>query len=185
MLTGLGRSLQGMGYTDSASLYFNRILEIDPGSFDGLMAFSILYYETGRYDSSLKVLERAEELYSQNFSIHHWRGKTYSALGRSDDALGEYNAALNINPNHIGTRHLAAEELYRIGSLETALQLWNQVLSVDGNHSGALLGLAKVNDRINNGTEAYRILKKLDGMDFDFQSDSAATRLKIKYLDNE
>ncbi|MBD3217213.1 MAG: tetratricopeptide repeat protein [candidate division Zixibacteria bacterium] len=185
MLTGLGRSLQGMGYMDSAFYYFNHILETNPRSYDGLMALTILYYETGRYDSSLKVLERAEELYPENFSIHHWRGKNYSALGRSDDALGEFNAALNINPNHLGTRDLAAEELYRIGSLETALQLWSQVLSVDGNHTGALLGLAKAYDRINNRTEAYRILMKLDGMNFDFQSDTAAMRLKIKYLNEE
>jgi tetratricopeptide (TPR) repeat protein len=185
MLTGLGRSLQSLDYMDSASYYFKRILEIDPRSFKGLMAFTILYYETGKYDSSLKVLERAEELYPQNFSIHHWRGKNYSALERSDDALGEFNAALNINPNHLGTRHLAAEELYKIGSLETASQLWSQVLTVDSTHTGALLGMAKLYDKSNNGIEAYRILRKLDGMDFNFQSDSAAMRLRIKYLDEE
>jgi tetratricopeptide (TPR) repeat protein len=179
---GLGLALQKLGYLDSAGYYLKDVQRDHPGNYEALLGLAVLLYDKEDYDSSLKVLAKADQLHPEDFGIQLWLGNNYRELGKHNEALRAYQLALSIYPNHVQTRHFAALELYRTGDLKTALEQWNQVLILDSLHTGALLGITRVHDKLNNISEAHRALVRLQQTGFDLQSDSAARRLARKYL---
>lgn len=126
---GLGRFSQAD--FKGAAEEFTNALKLSPRKGSLYLQRGLAFLELDDFESSLKDLDKAEEMDKQNkLAIHLCKGKAYLGLNRYDEALSEFDSAVSMDPRsplaYIGRAeaHLVmGADDKSLGDLEVALRL--------------------------------------------------------------
>ncbi len=113
-----------------------------------------------KYNESLELLNKAIELFPENFLAFINKSYVLSKLGRFTEALEVVNQALTIQPNNA----LAlTNKSYFLSSLEKhpeALEAVNQALTIQPNNAVALSNKASFLTKLNENQQALSLVEK-------------------------
>lgn len=73
---------------------FDRSLSVDYNYMPAYLEKAMVFYDSGKYDEALKVLNRAVTLQNRFDEGHYWRGRCLEKLDKPGEALEEYRMAL-------------------------------------------------------------------------------------------
>lgn len=82
---------------DSALVYFNRTLALEPKGVEAYVDRGIVYDKLGKADSAMADLNKAIELAPEYGKAYFNRGLAYARRGDYDRAIVDYNKAFDLN----------------------------------------------------------------------------------------
>ena len=94
---------------DSALTAFNEMVKIVPDFAEGWNKRATVYYLMGKYQASLRDIERTLALEPRHFGALSGLGLVFLAIGNDGAALKAFEAALKVNPHMPGPRTNAEE----------------------------------------------------------------------------
>jgi len=94
---------------ERALTVFNEVVEIDPDFAEGWNKRATVYYLMGKYQASLRDIERTLALEPRHFGALSGLGLVFLAIGNDGAALKAFEAALKVNPHMPGPRTNAQE----------------------------------------------------------------------------
>ena len=94
----LGECLFHAGELPRALGWFDRLLELKPGHFEGLVYGGVIRHEAGDVEGAGKLLQRAVELHGESFLPHFSLGAVYASQGDPARAAQHLQRAVRIEP---------------------------------------------------------------------------------------
>ncbi len=140
VLFSLGLLYEHSGDYAKAHDEFSRVLTLDPGRVEGLLAMGRVEIESGNAQSGLEYLSRAQAKAiesgneEEKSEILQATGGAYAALNKHEDALRSYQDSLEIK-RKLGLKKGIADSLQAMASSEAALGRPEQALE---NYNAAL-----------------------------------------------
>jgi tetratricopeptide (TPR) repeat protein/ribosomal protein L40E len=92
----LGECLFHNGELPRALGWFDRLLELKPGHFEGLVYGGVIRHEAGDVEGASKLLQRAVELHGESFLPHFSLGAVYASQGDPARAAQHLERAVGI-----------------------------------------------------------------------------------------
>ncbi len=97
--------IKGLYYSYSgdktkAIVFFDRSLSVDYNYMPAYVEKAMVFYDSGRYDEALKVLNRAVTLQNKFDEGYYWRGRCLEKLNKPGEAVEEYRMALMYSPDY-------------------------------------------------------------------------------------
>ncbi len=86
---------------DRAEIACKKVIELRPNEAGSYVGLAKVFYETGQYEKTLRLLDRAIQLDAQLQIARFLRGQTYRALGRVEEAAVELRRGAGSDPVHI------------------------------------------------------------------------------------
>jgi len=121
ILSRIGYVYQVLGKIDSAEVYYDRALEVNPGSLDAGKALGMMYYTEGRQEKGFAVFERVIAANDNSMSAYKVVGNALRDLGRYDDALRVLEAGRARSPRHFVLTLEIAELHQQLGDYQGAI----------------------------------------------------------------
>ncbi len=109
-LMAIGVAAMNDGDYPQAYRAFSRIVDLDPGFAEGWNKRATVLYLMGRYEDSIKDIQKVLALEPRHFGALSGLGLCNAQLDRQKEALDAFEKALAINPNMPGIK-LDAEEM--------------------------------------------------------------------------
>ncbi len=81
--------------------FFDKSLLLDYTFMFGYREKAIALYDLGKYDESIKVLDRAVTLQNNFDEGYYWRGRCLEKLNKPNEAIEEYRTALMYSPDFV------------------------------------------------------------------------------------
>lgn len=178
---GLGMVYQALNQPDSARKYLQMTLQQDSTNINALLGMVYVQYSQKQYQDALERLDDLDMRNPQSADIKYWIARVLSKMGRNGEALDACAEALHLSPNHIPARIFAGSELYARGEYSQSAEQFSQVLLLDKRNVSAILWLARINDKLGNGTEAWRMLNRWKELKRKTAVDSETAALLKKY----
>ncbi|HXT52165.1 MAG TPA: tetratricopeptide repeat protein [Thermoanaerobaculia bacterium] len=94
----LGECLFHAGELPRALGWFDRLLELKPSHFEGLVYGGVIRHEAGDVEGASKLLQRAVELHGESFLPHFSLGAVYASQGDPARAAQHLQRAVRIEP---------------------------------------------------------------------------------------
>ena len=133
VLLKLGSTYVKAGQDIRAENAYMNVLRVDPLNFEALNSLGGVFRRLGKYDESIKVLDRALRI-KDSSEVKYNMGFTYKFMEEYDAAAECFNAVIEANPNDVlAYNHLGAIYAKR-GDHKKALQTYWKGLQVDQNH---------------------------------------------------
>ncbi len=133
VLLKLGSTYVKAGQDNRAEGAYVGVLKIDPANFEALNSLGGVFRRLGKYDESIKVLDRALKL-KDSSEVKYNMGFTYKLMEKYDEAAECFTAVIEDNPGDVlAYNHLGAIYAKR-GDHKKALQTYWKGLQVDQNH---------------------------------------------------
>lgn len=79
--------------------FFDRALAIDYNYMPAYLEKAIVFYDMGRYEDAIKVLDRAVTLQNKFDEGYYWKGRCLEKLNKPNEAVEEYQTALMYSPD--------------------------------------------------------------------------------------
>ncbi len=153
VLFDLGRLQESSGAFDKAHDTFAKVLALDPKRVDGLLAMGRVEIESGKDQSGLDYLNRAQSMAielgndEERAQILQAIGIAYSDLNKPQDALQNFEQSLDIK-RRLGLKRGIADSLEMIGQMEAILGKNDVALK---NFNDALQGYRDIGDKARTG----------------------------------
>ncbi len=153
VLFDLGRLQESSGAFDKAHDTFAKVLALDPKRVDGLLAMGRVEIESGKDQSGLDYLNRAQSMAielgndEERAQILQAIGIAYSDLNKPQDALQNFQQSLEIK-RRLGLKRGIADSLEMIGQMEAILGKNDVALK---NFNDALQGYRDIGDKARTG----------------------------------
>jgi tetratricopeptide (TPR) repeat protein len=132
------------GDTESAWTLYSRRLAADSGDQVALHRLGLMAGWAGRYDQSLRLLDRLVAIAPNNFGAAVDRARVRAWQGRLSDALRDIDAVLARAPGYAPAREARALFLSWTGEYSQAIAVYDSVLAQDSTDFDALAGIARV-----------------------------------------
>ena len=133
VLLKLGSTYVKAGQDSRAEGAYVGVLKIDPANFEALNSLGGVFRRLGKYDESIKVLDRALKL-KDSSEVKYNMGFTYKLMEKYNEAAECFTAVIEDNPGDVlAYNHLGAIYAKR-GDHKKALQTYWKGLQVDQNH---------------------------------------------------
>jgi len=97
----LGDMLRRAGRFDEAAIEYQRVLNLDPRSVEGLVSLGRVYLEQGRLDEARAHLLQAASIDPQSYAANLFLADSYQREGEFDRAASYYALAAQIVPELI------------------------------------------------------------------------------------
>lgn len=121
VLARMGYVSQVIGRTDSAEVYFERAIQINPTNLEAGKALGQMMLSTGRDREAMAVFESLIEASDHSISAYKMVGTTLRDLGRYDDALAIYKRGREQNVRNTVLTLEIAEMHSQLGNYEDAI----------------------------------------------------------------
>jgi tetratricopeptide (TPR) repeat protein len=160
----LGETYFNEGDTAVALAFFERVLQVQPEHFEGLVYSGVIHQERGDSDAAEKALRRAVDLYPDQFLPLFSLGAVCAGLGRLVQAVDLLERAVAID-GVTQARYLLGNCLYEMGRRSEAIRVLRDVVRQDPAHEEAhhLLGLAYLDRHWNRkALDAFRHAQHLN-----------------------
>jgi tetratricopeptide (TPR) repeat protein len=163
ILYHVGQAFQVMDRTDSAVVYYRRVLDINPRSLEAGRALGTLYLSEDRRDDAMIVFDRL--LSANQYSVNAYRavGSSLRDLGRYEDALAVYSEGRARSKHHF-VLTLEIAELHR-SARQYADALAEYMRYADERRGNYRFTRDKIMTMVREVTDADRIqlVEMLDG----------------------
>lgn len=91
--------------------FFDKSLVVDYNYMPAYLEKAIVFYDLGRYEDAIKVLDRAVTLQNKFDEGYYWKGRCLEKLNKPNEAVEEYQKALLYSQDYTE----AKEALTRLG----------------------------------------------------------------------
>jgi serine/threonine protein kinase/tetratricopeptide (TPR) repeat protein len=119
-----------IGELDKAIAEREKILELDPGRHNELIALGSLYAGKGEFEQGLVYLERYRDLYAEDYRSYSAIGDLYKAKGAYEEARSYYKRARRHAPDRIDLTTGLADLEVKLGNFEEARRQLTDVLVI-------------------------------------------------------
>ena len=89
------------GDKNKAVAFFDRSLLVDYNYMPAYLEKAIVFYDQGKYEEALKVLDKAVTLQNKFDEGYYWKGRCLEKLNRQTEAIEEYRTALMYSPDFV------------------------------------------------------------------------------------
>jgi tetratricopeptide (TPR) repeat protein len=87
---------------DSAALlHFQKVKELASWNADGWVGIASIYYDKGRFDDAIQVLNEAKKSVPEEFRIHFLLGVSYQRKHELPEAAASLEKAIQLNDKHV------------------------------------------------------------------------------------
>jgi len=158
---------------DSAILYFDRLLQIQPLSPAAEIDRARILGWSRRYDEALASLESLVERAPDNLEALRLRAQIAGWAGELDEAITTYHRILELVPGDADVNRNRARTLTWASRHDEALTIYEDLLAEDPGNTETLLGMAQIlawSGRLDSAASIY------NGMLRESPADSAALR---------
>ncbi len=136
VLLWLGKTEDKLKRRDVAQTLFRKAIEIKPNDFEGYLSLAQLYFDMGKTEDAISVLNEAASNVPESAEMHRLRGKSELASKRLDNAIHHFKRALELDPEDLEARFAMAQAFRKNGQLHEAKIALDQVASRDGAFAG-------------------------------------------------
>jgi arylsulfatase A-like enzyme/Tfp pilus assembly protein PilF len=124
-------------------------IELDRADYRLYRDFGDFLIQRGRYEESLKVLERAVKLNPACSEAHSWMGFSYARLGEWEKAANSFWASIEADSGSKESWVDYGKVLRKLGEVEEARRAFETALSIDPDFAPAKLELERMEDSIS------------------------------------
>ena len=188
----LGRAFVELGETDSAKIYFEKSIKIDPSYGAAYFNLAQLEEDEGNLDYALQYAKKAFGLDNGNLEYQYVYGSLLAQLGHEEKAIDNLNIIVDKWPWHHGAHYNLGRALVRVGQndigesyLEKAEKLRSKQAKIDHLEntvravpddplSYAVLAFNyRTVGRYNDAMHSYKVALYLDPSNFDIWNNVA------------
>jgi tetratricopeptide (TPR) repeat protein len=155
----LGRLYRMSNQNQKAEEAFKKILNVDPGSKEGLASLAELYFEQGDYAGTVEQLKRVPDgdLDSRLLGM---LGYAYSQLHDYESAVATYEKAMAQDSENQNLRRAYAEALLGMGNSPAARAEFEKVLKAEPDDAVTYLRLAQLDRQEGRFDQARKELER-------------------------
>jgi len=148
---------------EGAERAFNRALELEPNNVDVLLSLRIYWYQTGRMDKAIEVLQICMKLEpSRAFEYRSIMFGTYSELNRLDEAMSVLAEITKFHPEADFASTWPAAVFYaRKGMKAEALKIADKLMAAGEKSPIVLMNLGCIYAMVDQKDKAQKILDDL------------------------
>ena len=166
----MGAGLQGAGKLAETGWEIFQYLEENLGEYQedqqanqeakNWYGDALLYYDTGRYNLSLKCITKCIEIKPGWSNAWALKGLIFDALDQYDDAINCYDEAIEINPRNVYAWNGKGIVLGELSEYEQAIECYDNAIAIDPSFSYAytnryLAAQALLENTTANDIESY------------------------------
>ena len=153
-----------------ACFHLERALELNPDYTEAAMALAITYNDLGRFAEAQAVISQVsanQEISPKNLvrqkiaNLHAEVAHAYRSANLLGEAVIEYRRALGLAPDFLDVRRKLAQTLAERGEYEEAAEHFHLILNEQPANAHVALELALVCMRLNEQTEARKLLEAI------------------------
>ncbi len=144
-----------------AERQFKRALELNPNYAEAHEWYSQYLAAMGRFEESIAVGKRAQQLDPVSPGISRSLGFNYYLVRRYDQAIEEYQRALELDPNFVIAHWLLGLAYANKSMFEQAIAESRKAVELSGHGPGAVGGLGYVYAASGRRDEAQQVLGEL------------------------
>lgn len=136
-LLAQGLQLHREGRFAEAQALYERILALDPRSFDALHLLGILAAQQRDLTRADRLLAQALEVDPSHAGAHSNRGNVLRELGQPTAALASYDRAIVIRPDYAEAQYNRAVVLQELAQFEAAIAGYDATIALQPGHADA------------------------------------------------
>ena len=140
---------------------YQRLLQEDPGHFEGLNNLGILLINHGDGQTAAPYLRRALQQQPDNIRTLIILGETCIAQGLYDEALRHLQHAIEVMPDAANAWRSLANAQHHAGMMQEALSSYETLARLQPDSQAAGLGSARILEQLGKHDEAYALLQPL------------------------
>ncbi|HEY3229304.1 MAG TPA: DUF2298 domain-containing protein, partial [Roseiflexaceae bacterium] len=140
------------------------------------------YYNLGRFDDAITVLNRAAAANPKDVPLHQLLGDVLRDAGRNDEAEAAYRAAADANPT-AGNYNKLGVNLIKMGRLEQAEEAFLQAIAADPNVAAPFFHLGEIYEQQgqkDRAVEQYQQYLAIAPPDDQFRATATEAIAKLK-----
>ena len=122
----------------AASLYREIIAQV-PMHFDALHMLGLIEYQSGQYESAVRLIQQAIRIDPYYPLAHLNVGNALRSLKRPEEALASYDCALRLKPDYVTALYNRGIALHDLNRLEEALASYDRALALNPDYAEALV----------------------------------------------
>lgn len=166
----IGHIYDQQGDAQNARKYYQKAIEIQPGSRDALVGMGRLYEKAGDLEQAAGYLKKAMETAGADRDLLVDIGRLFLARGSLEEAVSHISQVLQANPSDMDARRLLGDAYIKQGDMEKAWQEYNTVLDemiFKGNYNDAvnILNAFKEVDPIESSRKLIAIYNQISDAD--------------------
>ena len=143
-LTNVGNELYAQNQFDSALIYYNKVLAIDPQNSSGLYNKALVYYQKQEYIKSIELSKKCAALYPENTGAMALTGDSYYAQERPSEAMTWYRQAYDNGARGAELLNMIAYLYEQQNRKSEAIQFYKETLQQDSSFVNAYERLAEL-----------------------------------------
>ena len=156
----LGYALHALGQLDDAARIFRRVLELAPGSLDGLTNLASVLKDSGRFDEAIVCFQKALVKKPDYAEVHNNLGGIFRELDRLEDAIPCFEAAIRCQPRYVDAHANLGHALRDMKRPEDAMSAYMNTLELAPNHAEALSNLGAILLELGQTDQAFRLISQ-------------------------
>ncbi|HVX84121.1 MAG TPA: tetratricopeptide repeat protein [Phycisphaerae bacterium] len=121
---------QRTGKLAEAQQHYQQVLRMNPRRAAAYQNLGILAFQVGRFEDSIKLLEKARELGLETPGLFCGMGDAYAVTNRWEEALAWYQKAMDADPQAAGAYNNAGAVLLKLGRVGEAVAAWEEVVAL-------------------------------------------------------
>lgn len=126
-----GNEFYDQGQYDSAMVYYNKALQIEPENQYALYDKALIYYSKNDYRSSMKILRNVLHNHSDYGYAHYLMGDIYQVTNRVDSALYYFEKAYQYEVRDAGLLQNMGDAYKEQGNIDIAIKYYKEALGQD------------------------------------------------------
>lgn len=130
-LTNVGNQLYAQNQFDSALIYYNKVLAIDPQNSSGMFNKALVYYQKQEYVKSIELSKKCAALYPENTDAFSLTGDSYYAQERLSEAMTWYRQAYDKGARGAELLNIMAGLYEKQNRTSEAIQFYKETLQQD------------------------------------------------------
>jgi len=139
-----GSQFKKAGQTDSAIVYFERILKKNSNDYDATLNVAQLYLDAGDFKKSIELFNKILEMNENEPFAHFGLGMDYLALEKYNLSKYHFRRIMKLLPEFIpGHSRLASVYVYT-DELDSAILIYKKILLLDNTNADAYSWLGKL-----------------------------------------
>lgn len=163
----LAAKLHDAGHLDEAARVYERVLDADDRSPEGLHLYGILRAQRGEHVAAAGLLEQAVRVRSGR-DVVFALGQVYFELGRFEAAAAQFQRAFEFEPSDLDALRNLGHAWFNLDRFEEAANTYRRLIALraDDSNAWASLGFAYIHlDRVDDAREAFEAATKHDPQD--------------------
>jgi len=155
-----GLEAHNKGNYDEAILYYQKVINLNPGYFKAYYNLAQVYYSKGEYMNALNNFQNALEIDTQYIYAYYYLALCYGRLLDYDNAIINFKKAIKLNPQYSNAYHSLASAYVQKGEYQTAIENYKYVLQLNPRDANCYYSLGVVYNILDDHDKAIHSFTK-------------------------